>query len=81
MRTVPSIAVSAPPLVSMMTDDLLVGRYHRHLDNLVELARREVDRTKKWQPQFHNLAWFYLHEFSDVRRIFREVYGSNLVSE
>ena len=70
----------SPPLVSMMTDELLVGRYHRHLDNLVELARREVDRTKKWQPQFHDLAWFYLHEFSDVRRIFREVYGSNLVS-
>ena len=70
----------SPPLVSMMTDDLLVGRYHRHLDNLVELARREVDRTKRWQPQFHDLAWFYLHEFSDVRRIFREVYGSNLVS-
>ena len=36
----------SPPLVSMMTDELLVGRYHRHLDNLVELARREVDRTK-----------------------------------
>jgi 1,4-alpha-glucan branching enzyme len=70
----------SPPLVSMMTDDLLVGRYHRHLDNLVELARREVDRTKQWQPHLHGLAWFYLHEFSDVRRIFREVYGSNLVS-
>ena len=40
----------SPPLVSMMTDELLVGRYHRHLDNLVELARREVDRTKRWQP-------------------------------
>ena len=37
----------SPPLVSMMTDELLVGRYHRHLDNLVELARREVDRTKR----------------------------------
>ncbi len=70
----------SPPLVSMMTDELLVGRYHRHLDNLVELARREVDRTKKWQPQFHDLAWFYLHELSDIRRVFREVYGSNLVS-
>ena len=70
----------SPPLVSMMTDELLVGRYHRHLDNLVELARREVDRTRRWQPQFHDLAWFYLHELSDVRRVFREVYGSNLVS-
>jgi predicted glycosyl hydrolase (DUF1957 family) len=70
----------SPPLVSMMTDELLVGRYHRHLDKLVELARREVDRTKRWQPHFHDLARFYLHEFSDVRRVFREVYGSNLVA-
>jgi 1,4-alpha-glucan branching enzyme len=70
----------SPPLVSMMTDELLVGRYHRHLDGLVELARREVDRTKRWQPHFHDLARFYLHEFEDVRRVFRETYGSNLVS-
>jgi 1,4-alpha-glucan branching enzyme len=69
----------SPPLVSMMTDALLVGRYHRHLDSLVELARREVERTRRWQPHFHDLAWFYLHELSDVRRVFREVYGSNLV--
>lgn len=70
----------SPPLVSMMTDELLVGRYHRHLDGLVELARREVERTKRWQPHLNDLAWFYLHEFSDVRRVFRDVYGSNLVS-
>ena len=69
----------SPPLVSMMTDELLVGRYHRHLDSLVELARREVERTKRWQPHLNDLAWFYLHEFSDVRRVFRDVYGSNLV--
>ena len=70
----------SPPLVSMMTDELLIGRYHRHLDSLVELARREVERTKRWQPHLHELAWFYLQEFSDVRRVFREVYGSNLLS-
>ena len=70
----------SPPLVSMMTDELLIGRYHRHLDSLVELARREVERTKRWQPHLNELAWFYLQEFSDVRRVFREVYGSNLLS-
>ena len=30
----------SPPLVSMMTDELLVARYNRHIDSLVELARR-----------------------------------------
>ena len=70
----------SPPLVSMMTDELLIGRYHRHLDALVELARREIQRTRHWQPQFQELAHFYHDEFRDVRRIFRDVYGSNLVA-
>jgi 1,4-alpha-glucan branching enzyme len=68
----------SPSLVSMMTDGLLVGRYERHLDGLVELARREVRRTRTWQPHLHDLARFYLHEFQDVRRLFREAYGSNV---
>jgi len=69
----------SPPLVSMMTDELLIARYHRHLDALVELARREIQRTRHWQPQFQELAHFYHDEFRDVRSIFRDVYGSNLV--
>jgi 1,4-alpha-glucan branching enzyme len=69
-----------PPLVSMMTDGLLVERYHRHLDSLVELARREVERTRTYDRHLHDLAWFYVHELSDVRRVFRDVYGSNLVA-
>src|SRR5512134_1835930 len=52
----------SPPLVSMMTDELLIGRYERHLDGLVELARRETERTKSWQPWLTELAWFYFHE-------------------
>ena len=70
----------SPPLVSMMTDELLVGRYQRHLDSLIELARREIERTRHWQPQFQELARFYHHEFQDVRRIFRDEYGSNLIA-
>jgi 1,4-alpha-glucan branching enzyme len=69
----------SPPLVSMMRDELLVSRYERHLDGLIDLARREVNRTGREDPRLHDLAKFYFHEFADVRRIFREVYGSNLL--
>jgi 1,4-alpha-glucan branching enzyme len=69
----------SPPLVSMMSDELLVSRYERYLDGLVDLAGRELDRTKREQPWLHDLAWFYSNEFSDVRRVFREVYGSKIV--
>jgi 1,4-alpha-glucan branching enzyme len=69
----------SPPLVSMMTDELLIGRYHLYLDNLVELAGREISRTRRWQPHLEGLAHFYLDEFTRVRRVFREDYGSNLL--
>src|SRR5512136_3145410 len=36
----------SPPLVSMLRDDLLMGRYARKLDGLCELADREVRRTR-----------------------------------
>jgi 1,4-alpha-glucan branching enzyme len=69
----------SPTLLSMMGDPLLVERYHRCLDRLVDLARRETERTRREQPRFADVADFYLRELSDVRRIFRETYGSELV--
>src|SRR5512144_2984654 len=36
-----------PPLVSMLRDELLMSRYGRRLDRLVELAEKEVQRTAK----------------------------------
>ncbi|OFV87488.1 MAG: glycoside hydrolase [Acidobacteria bacterium RBG_16_70_10] len=69
----------SPPLVSMMTDELLISRYHRHLDRLIELAGREVSRTRREGGELHDLARFYRHEFEDVKRVFRDVYGSNLL--
>ena len=69
----------SPPLLSMMQDDLLVGRYHRYLDRLVELSHREIERTQRADARFTDVARFYAHEFSDIRRIFRDVYGSDIV--
>src|SRR3954463_12493069 len=68
-----------PPLVSMMTDGLLVTRYHRYLDRLVRLAEREIDRTAREDQRFQELARFYLGELSDVRRVFCEQYSSDIL--
>jgi 1,4-alpha-glucan branching enzyme len=69
----------SPPLLSMMTDELLVSRYHRHLDRLVDLAHREIARTEREDRRFLDLAHFYRYELERVREIFRGRYGSNLV--
>jgi 1,4-alpha-glucan branching enzyme len=70
----------SPPLVSMMTDELLVGRYQRHLDSLLDLAGREVERTKREDGRLADVARFYASELADIRHIFRDRYGSNLLS-
>ncbi len=70
----------SPPLVSMMTDELLLSRYHRHLDRLVDLAHREVERTRREDQRFHDVARYYVYELERIRRIFREQYGSNLLN-
>ena len=61
----------SPPLVAMLRDDLLMGRYARRLDQLCELAEKEIHRTRN-DPAFHDLANHYKHEFFDLRRLFHD---------
>ncbi len=58
-----------PPLCAMLSDELLRIRYLRHLENLIELAEREVRRTK-WDSQFHELAKMYRERFNAVRQTY-----------
>jgi len=67
-----------PTLLAMLSDQLLQERYLRHLDRLIDLAHKEVERTR-WQPEFNQLATMYLARFYQARNVF-EGYGRNLVS-
>ena len=55
-----------PTLCAMLQDDLLQTRYLRHLEELIELADKEILRTH-WQKPFHDLALFYHERFSGLR--------------
>lgn len=68
-----------PPLASMLVDPLLQQRYVRHLDNLIELAEREMDRTR-YQPEFYRLAEMYRDQFHQARYIFCEQYQLNILN-
>src|SRR5512136_2260538 len=69
----------SPPLVAMLRDDLLVGRYARRMDQLCELAEKEVRRTRN-DPTFHGLALHYQHEFRELRGLFNDRYRRDLVA-
>ena len=56
-----------PTLAAMFADPLLQGRYLRHLDNLIALADKEIERTR-WEPAFNRLAHMYHDRFRRARK-------------
>ncbi len=67
-----------PTLATMLGDPLLQERYARHLNRLIELAEKEIDRTKH-EPSFQRLAVMYRDRFQQSRHIFQDRYGRNLL--
>ena len=67
-----------PTLISMLRDPLLQDRYLKHINKLIELGHKEVERTR-WQPEFNHLANMYLGHFYASRNVF-ERYGRDLVN-
>ena len=66
----------SPSLLSMFADSLLQTRYLRHINKLIDLGYKEIERTS-WQPEFNRLARMYLNHFIQARDIF-ERYNRNL---
>ncbi len=67
-----------PPLLAMFSDSFLQDRYVRYLDRLIELAGKEIERTR-WMPPFHRLALFYHHRLTTARRLYVDTYRRNLI--
>ena len=68
-----------PSLLSMLTDPFLQSRYQRHLNRLVELSEKEIERTR-FQGRNHELALMYHWKFTSARELFVNQYSSNLVT-
>lgn len=68
----------SPSLLNMLADPLLMERYERRLEALIELASREIERTR-WQPEFNRLALRYHWEFTRARDTFVGRYRRNLI--
>ncbi|RMD59423.1 MAG: DUF1957 domain-containing protein [Nitrospirae bacterium] len=66
-----------PPLVSMLKDPFLQSRFLRHIEKLIELAEKEVIRTRH-DPKLNETANYYFNTFKRYRRVFLETYGSDI---
>ena len=68
-----------PTLAAMLSDPLLQRRYLHHIERLIELAEKEIHRTRT-QPEFHSLARMYFEQFKNARATFADRYRGNLLS-
>ncbi len=69
----------SPTLISMLVDDLLQARYQMHLDKQIELAEKEIIRTKN-QPQYQKLARLYRRYFLKIRATYQQYQGNLLIA-
>jgi len=77
----PRLAMNvSPPLCEMLADPLLQTRYTRHLENLLELAEKEVDRTSREAMEFYGVAKMYAVNLRSSLGLWNDRYHRNLVA-
>jgi 1,4-alpha-glucan branching enzyme len=68
-----------PPLISMLTDDLLQKRYLRYLLERIWLAKKEITRTKD-NPELNKLSKMYYYKFKQFYKVYKHEYKCNLIT-
>lgn len=77
----PRLAVNvSPPLCEMLADKLLEERYTRHLENLLALAEKEVERTGREDQGFAEVAQMYARNLSAALHLWNDKYNRNLIN-
>lgn len=76
----PRLAINiSPPLCEMLSDELLCSRYTRHLENLLALVEKELERTAREAPEFHQTARMYHENLRAAHHLWEDVYRRHLV--
>jgi 1,4-alpha-glucan branching enzyme len=76
----PRLAINvSPPLCEMLADELLQQRYTRHLENLLDLAQKEVARTSAEAVEFARVAQMYAGNLSAALTLWNDKYKRDLV--
>lgn len=77
----PRLAMNiSPPLCEMLADKLLETRYTRHLENLIELARKELARVTVEEPEFCDVVEMYVDLLESSYSLWNDTYNRNLIN-
>jgi len=70
----------SPTLVSMLGDALLQERYVHHLEKMIELSEKEMNRTRSEDPAFFDLARLYHERYSANLAEYSDLYQRDILS-
>jgi 1,4-alpha-glucan branching enzyme len=77
----PRVAINvSPPLSEMLADPLLQTRYTAHLENLIQLAEKELVRAARESHEFYDVAKMYVESLNASRDLWNNRYKRNLIS-
>ena len=68
-----------PCLLEMFNNELLQKRYIKYLKKHIELAKKEVQRTKN-DKRLNKLSKYYLDRYTNDLHVFKDVYKCNLIT-
>ncbi|MBM4136062.1 MAG: hypothetical protein FJ241_04435 [Nitrospira sp.] len=69
----------SPTLIEMFNDDLLMARYKRYIERLIELSEKELYRTKG-DIHFKPIVKMYHQRFKRIQYLFESAYVKDLTS-
>jgi 1,4-alpha-glucan branching enzyme len=69
VRARATVSLSAP-LITMLTDELLMQRFAEHVEDLLRLGNKEIARTAN-EPWYGKLATMYRDRFATLRDLWR----------
>lgn len=68
-----------PPLADMLSDTMLMQRFEKYLDRLIELANKEKERTAHDRAQ-NRVAWMYLERFERLKEFYTGFLGRSVLN-
>ncbi|MDO9106273.1 MAG: DUF1957 domain-containing protein [Methylovulum sp.] len=68
----------SPTLIAMLQDELLQYRYLKHVQKLLELAEKEIIRTRS-KPEYQKLARLYRRFFLNTLKVYQDQYACDLL--
>ena len=69
-----------PPLLSMLDNKLLQKKYINYLNKMIELSKKEIERTKG-NYKVNKLSHYYFDRYSEDLHLFKDVFKCNLIEQ